>query len=180
MKEGLLSEGVGSMAGLFVLFILILLAWSGVFLFPGVLKKPSLSDTANPDFWGPINTAVTLGMSLIALFGFFKNSVSAALELLEYYTLGLLCVATIRGAVNLVLKRFAPGSNAGQRIAVSVFCASCLLFFFNISYSGYRDPFVLLAFIFSIPVAAFIVICLEMVRWFWIKMAQARSEKPGE
>jgi hypothetical protein len=181
MQDGSFSEGVSLMAGfLFALFFSILFAWGGVFLFPGLPQKLSPSVAASSGSWGPINTAVLVGMGLIALTGLFINSVRDALWLLKFYTLGLLCVACIRWIINFLLKRFAPDSNAGQRIAVSTFCASCLFLFFDICYTGHMDPFAPLAFVLSMPVIAPIVCCLEMVRWFWIKMAQACSEKPGE
>ncbi|MDR2506799.1 MAG: hypothetical protein LBD67_02225 [Candidatus Accumulibacter sp.] len=122
------------------------------------------------------------GLGLVALLGFFATNgrLGGALWFSGFYGLGVLCAAGVRDAANFLLKRVAPGSNAGQRIAATTFLASFLFFFFDACHLGYMDPFALIGFVCLMPVTAFTAGCLEMARWFWIKIAQARNEESKE
>jgi hypothetical protein len=159
-----------------------LLAWGVVFLFPVPPQKSLSSAAASSDFWNPGNTLVMSGLGLIALLGFFiaDGRLGGALWLSGFYGLGIFCMVCIRGAINFPLKRFAPGSNAGRRIAATAFLAPLLFLFFDSCHLGYMDPFAPIGFICLMPVTAFTAGCLEMARWFLIKLAQARNEESKE
>jgi hypothetical protein len=167
-----------------MLLLSTLLAWGLVFLFPGPPQKSPPSAAASSGFWSPGNTLVMSGLGLFALLGFFATDgrLGGALWFSGFYGLGVLCAAGVRGAANFLLKRFAPGSNsnAGQRIAATTFCAPCLLLFFDTCYVGYMSPFAPTDFILLMPTTVLFVCCLEMARWFLIKLAQARNEESKE